>query len=521
MILFEPGFRGFRAPRFAFFAFLAALFLNISAASQDIPIGVTYICSGEHIYIENCNIRDTSDTSNCMVAHPDHLTPTGLNSYTYVSRGALKKLLPNLHAAQCETSCRSQGLPAKAAGPLQRQRAESRTADESAPAGCLPGRQRRANYTSEKRRRARHPSLRQLRPPALQLHRQQLCSARSGNMLSSTSQLPRSRCTGELSTCCWPRHGGSLPGRRQLAARLHRRRRARQLLLPLAQPGSLFLEIRRRIAPPSSSTPGPSRSTSPSTPMAPSPGRDRSPSRASSPPAMSAEPLEPAPRRKINTEISMTPRAIVSPATPTTATPNSTLERRHLPRAQSHLEGRRCRHPDHADRSAEDSFRRRQGTTHTTGHSHARHLRRVHAASASSSYPESAILGCGPDSARAYPYTVAATASGAQIKVDAPDHPLILAFQPDGSLDPGSTGPYQVHGRIVTGQDDNDDFTFAPMEQTCNLAVLAPEQDDSDERRRSRDDDGLRFGAGERNCPTTTVARFRLRRLLSATPRCR
>ena len=59
------------------------------------------------------------------------------------------------------------------------------------------------------------------------------------------------------------------------------------------------------------------------------------------------------------------------------------------------------------------------------------------------------------------------------IKVDAPDHPLMLAFGPNGSLDPGS-GPYLVHGRIVTGQNDNDDFTFAPMEQTCNLAMLAP-----------------------------------------------
>ncbi len=89
-------------------------------------------------------------------------------------------------------------------------------------------------------------------------------------------------------------------------------------------------------------------------------------------------------------------------------------------------------------------------------------------------YPESAILGCGPDSARAYPYTVTATASGAQIKIDAPDHPLVLAFKPDGSLVPTSTGPYQVHGRIVTGQDNNDDFTFAPLEQTCNLAALSP-----------------------------------------------
>ena len=77
------------------------------------------------------------------------------------------------------------------------------------------------------------------------------------------------------------------------------------------------------------------------------------------------------------------------------------------------------------------------------------------------------------NSARAYPYTVATTGSDAVIKIAAADHPLNVAFHPDGSLDPGS-GPYQVHGRIVTGEDDNGDYTFAPMEQTCNLAVLTP-----------------------------------------------
>jgi hypothetical protein len=89
-------------------------------------------------------------------------------------------------------------------------------------------------------------------------------------------------------------------------------------------------------------------------------------------------------------------------------------------------------------------------------------------------FPESVILGCGPDSARAYPYTVVANGTRAAIQIDAPDHPLTLAFGPNGSLDPGSSGPYQVHGRIVVGQDNNDNFTFAPLEQTCNLAVLAP-----------------------------------------------
>ena len=73
---------------------LATLPGGLLTAAQDIPNGVTFICNGEHIYIENCNIRDLSDNANCFVAHPDKLTPTGLNSYTNVTRGALKKLLP-------------------------------------------------------------------------------------------------------------------------------------------------------------------------------------------------------------------------------------------------------------------------------------------------------------------------------------------------------------------------------------------------------------------------------------------
>jgi hypothetical protein len=89
-------------------------------------------------------------------------------------------------------------------------------------------------------------------------------------------------------------------------------------------------------------------------------------------------------------------------------------------------------------------------------------------------FPESAVLGCGPDAARAYPYTVEADGTKGVVKINAPDHPLNLTFASDGSLDPGGSGPYQVHGRIVTGQDNNDDFTFAPMEQTCSLAVLTP-----------------------------------------------
>src|ERR1700683_3258881 len=70
------------------------VFAPLLSFAQDIKLNVTYVCNGEHIYEENCNIRDTSDTSNCMVAHPDHLNANGMNTYTYMTRGALKKLLP-------------------------------------------------------------------------------------------------------------------------------------------------------------------------------------------------------------------------------------------------------------------------------------------------------------------------------------------------------------------------------------------------------------------------------------------
>ena len=88
-------------------------------------------------------------------------------------------------------------------------------------------------------------------------------------------------------------------------------------------------------------------------------------------------------------------------------------------------------------------------------------------------FPESVILGCGPISARAYPYTVSATAGGGLIKIDAPDHPLSVTIRADGSLDPGS-GSYQVHGRMIAGQTVSDTYTFLPMERTCNLAPLTP-----------------------------------------------
>ena len=40
-----------------------ALVLGVFAAAQEVKLNVTYVCNGERMYVENCNIRDLSDTA--------------------------------------------------------------------------------------------------------------------------------------------------------------------------------------------------------------------------------------------------------------------------------------------------------------------------------------------------------------------------------------------------------------------------------------------------------------------------
>jgi len=67
---------------------------GVSAFAQDVKLNVTYVCNGERMYVESCNIRDLSDTSTCMVGHPDRPTHNGIMAYTNETRGTLKKLFP-------------------------------------------------------------------------------------------------------------------------------------------------------------------------------------------------------------------------------------------------------------------------------------------------------------------------------------------------------------------------------------------------------------------------------------------
>jgi hypothetical protein len=47
------------------------------ATAQELRLGAPYVCAGQHLFVENYNIRDTSDAASCMVGHPDHVGSNG------------------------------------------------------------------------------------------------------------------------------------------------------------------------------------------------------------------------------------------------------------------------------------------------------------------------------------------------------------------------------------------------------------------------------------------------------------
>ena len=102
------GFCSF--PAFFLLGFLSGDFVY----ADDIQTHVTYVCNGEHLFIESCNIRDLSDTSTCMVAHPDKMRPNGFPTYTNETRGTLKKLLPTCQQPSAQSVAKVQAAQKKA-----------------------------------------------------------------------------------------------------------------------------------------------------------------------------------------------------------------------------------------------------------------------------------------------------------------------------------------------------------------------------------------------------------------------
>jgi hypothetical protein len=450
------------------FCLCAVLLAATPARAQDIPIGATFVCSGAHIYIENCNIRDTSDTSTCMVAHPDKLLPNGMNSYTYATRGALKKLLPtctqpsakqaaaakafqqkqqdtyNANVAKSEAQMRA---PAQAAGQSNAgnasQIAPPKDAEERAIRRCVSSGRLPASCTGNQLLGAFSQMLGSVLPGT----DKPSGPASGANMAGVFQGAGNWRLdfidNGVLVNCTF-----LSPNQEAYSLRFESNRTS---LIINTRPHPLVLTFH-----PDGTITGPGPVTIDGVVAAGYVAGKSAAQKGSQ--TDNQGHFYDAMGNRVSDDPGYTnfaPRTATCPALNLTSKGASV--------------GAQTMQTD----LLKTMFGGDKGAPTPAGI----RMHGIFAASTGFSlefYPESVIVGCGPDSARAYPYSVEAGGAGALVKIDAPDHPLTLAYRPDGSLDPGSSAAYQVHGRIVTGQDENDDFTFAPMEQTCNLAVLAP-----------------------------------------------
>jgi hypothetical protein len=75
-------------------ALLITLFVAAVASAETFQTGVIYLCGGERLEIESCNMQNQTDTGSCLVAHPDRPLHNGFMAYTNETRATLKKLIP-------------------------------------------------------------------------------------------------------------------------------------------------------------------------------------------------------------------------------------------------------------------------------------------------------------------------------------------------------------------------------------------------------------------------------------------
>ena len=468
--------------------FVSASLAGVHASAQDIKVNVTYVCNGARLVIDSCNIRDTSDTSTCMVGHPDTVLANGLMKYTTETRGALKKLLPTC------TQPTAQELAREEAFQKRQQEIYNANVAKANPQPAAQNQQASANQGMNQG----GMNAAQIAPPKNAEERAMRRCVSSGR--------PASTCTGngllgafsQMISQVLPgadkkteQPGPNMAGVFQGAgnwrldfidqgvlvncAELSPNQESYSLDLKNGHatltidttPRPLVLAVRNDGT--ISGPPGPV--TINGVVAGGSSGGGGTPGHTET-----TETTKYYQNQNDGTVDSHTTSATTYvPGTYTAPQTTFVPRRTTCPSINLTSKGAGVGIQTMETDLLKSVVGGDKGPPTPTGI----RMHGIYAAGTGFSvqfFPESVLLGCGPDAARAYPYTVEVGATGAVVKIAAPDHPLALAFKADGSLDPGSTGPYQVHGRIVNGQDDNDDFTFVPMELTCNLGVLAPSQ---------------------------------------------
>jgi hypothetical protein len=476
-----------------------AVFATAFCSAQDIKLHLKYVCNGERIYVDSCNMRDTSDTSTCMVVHPDHIKVYDIPVTTYETRATLKKLLPTC------TQPNAASVVAEAAVQKKQQQVIDAQTPKYAPTQQITVADMQAELASGGSKDPQELAMRRC------IAAGRLPSSCTGNaLLGSFSKMITSMAPSVKDSSAPPAgpppsgptmagvfagpgdwrldfvDGGVLvncsflaPNEETYNLKFEPNRTA---LTINTTPKALNLTFRADgtiVGPPGlvtidgvipsggsggSYTPGHSETQTYTT-------TERMSGYQVQPNSANVQSVQSAGGGMYD---------VTTTHTSTTSTPGQyeagattfAKKRATCPAVNLTSRGTSAGIQTMQTDLLKTVFGGNKGAPTPPGI----RMQGIYAASTGFSlqfFPESVIVGCGPISARAYPYTVSATAGSGLIKVDAADHPLSVAIRADASLDPGS-GPYQVHGRMITGPTISDNYTFLPLEQTCNLATLTP-----------------------------------------------
>jgi hypothetical protein len=444
-------------------AVLLVLFVTGIAAAQTLH--VTYVCNGERMFIENCNIRDLSDTATCMVGHPDTVLSNGLMKYTYETRGALKRLFPTCKQPSADEVARAKArdkkqndlyeanvkkaneendaIEARAQAVITGKKPQ--TAEERAITRCITSGRLPATCTGNSLLGAFGQMISQVLPGAA---KEPTPGPNMAGVFQGVGNWRLDFIEGGVLVNC-----STLSPNQQSYTLEFKNNHTAIIIDTTPKPLVLTLRADGTIV-----GPGPVTID----------GVIASGYVGGGPGTGLGLVIH---KDQFGIDTDQFGNRYDSSGNPVAHTVFSP-KRATCPALNLSSKGAGVGGQTMQTDLLKTMFGGDKGPPTPPGI-------RMHGIFAASSgfsaqfFPESVILGCGPDAARAYPYTVVADGTRAVIKVEAPDHPLTPAFRADGSLDAGS-GPYQVHGRIVTGQNDDGDFTFAPLEQTCNLALLTP-----------------------------------------------
>jgi hypothetical protein len=461
---------------------LMGLTLGAIASAQDLQLHVTYVCDGARLFIENCNLQNLSDTANCFVGHPDTILSNGMMKYTNETRGSLKKLLPTCKQPSAEEIAKEKAFTKKVqdkqealrkeaeakldappasggaggggsgfGGPVKPQTPEQKKLNRCITAGRLP-----ASCTGNSLLGAFSdmvaqvlPSVAKEPPPGLNM----------AGVFEGAGNWRLDFIDGGVLVNC------SFLSPNQENYRIEFKN-GRTVIVIDTKPKALVVTL---TADGNIVGPGPlqidgvvASGYSGSDPSSYSGGyHDANGTLISNGNAASgAGPVYDSGGNRVYGAINGgTGHATFSSRRATCPALNLSTKGAGVGIQTMQTDLLKTMFGGDKGAPTPPGLRMHGSYGAQTGFS-------------AEFYPESVIVACG-EPARAYPYQVVANGGQTAIKVLDPGHPLLLNVKVDGTLDPGS-GSYLVHGRRITGQNNDGDFTFAPLETTCNLGVLMP-----------------------------------------------